>query len=118
MRNKRDNIPVVEEADDQGQGGGGFGRNPLADDDLTMATMFYARPVARLPAPPVEPVRKDAPRPTHYKVVSISLYNEDIDRIDRLVEALKAAGHTKANRSSLIRFAIDQVDITRMPKGY
>ena len=118
MRNRRDTSPAVDEAGDQGQGGGGFGRNPLADDDVTMANMFYARPVARVPAPAAEPIRKDAVRPTHYKVVSISLYNEDIDRIDRLVDQLKAAGHTKANRSSLIRFAIDQVDITRMPKGY
>jgi hypothetical protein len=116
MRNKRETSPVVDDSEEQGVGG--FGRNPLADDDATMATMFYARPVARVPARPAEPARKDAVRPTHYKVVSISLYNEDIEQIDRLVDELKAAGHTKANRSSLIRFAIDQVDITRMPKGY
>lgn len=118
MRNRRDTNPVIDETEDPGQSGGGFGRNPLADDDVTMANMFYARPVARVPAPPAERVRKETVRPTHYKVVSISLYNEDIDRIDRLVDELKAAGHTKANRSSLIRFAIDKVDITRMPKGY
>jgi hypothetical protein len=34
------------------------------------------------------------------------------------VKALKERGHTKANRSSLIRFALDQVDIEKMPRGY
>lgn len=59
-----------------------------------------------------------APDVNHYKVLSISLYNEDIERMDELVRELKTRGFTRANRSALIRFALDQVDITKMPKGY
>jgi hypothetical protein len=58
------------------------------------------------------------PKPTHYKVVSISLYLDDIDRIDTLVKELKRRGFTKMNRSALIRFAIDTVDIDKLPRQY
>ncbi len=57
-------------------------------------------------------------RPSHYKVVSISLYMDDIDRIDTLVKELKRRGFTKMNRSALIRFAIDTVDIDKLPRQY
>jgi hypothetical protein len=119
MRNRRDPTLVDAPAEPAAPSAaeGGFGRDPFAADDDMMKRLFYGTGNAPRVARPVEAPRKDL-RPTHYKVVSISLYTEDIDRIDRLVQQLKDMGHTKANRSSLIRFAIDQVDISRMPKGY
>ena len=57
-------------------------------------------------------------KPTHYKIVCISLYNEDIEHLERLVAELKRRGHTKANKSQLIRAALDQVDLSKIPKGY
>ncbi len=57
-------------------------------------------------------------RPTHYKIVCISLYNEDIERLEAMVAELKQSGHTKANKSAVIRYALDAVDIGKMPRGY
>ena len=57
-------------------------------------------------------------KPTHYKVVCISLYNEDIERLKGLVAELKRRGHTKANQSQVIRAALDQIDLEKVPKGY
>ena len=56
-------------------------------------------------------------RPTHYKIVCISLYNEDIERLEQLVTELKRRGHTKANKSAIIRAALDQIDLAKVPKG-
>jgi hypothetical protein len=56
-------------------------------------------------------------RPAHYKVICISLYTDDLERLDEMVEALKARGLTKANRSALIRQALEQVDLDKVPKG-
>ena len=53
----------------------------------------------------------------HYKVICISLYLDDLARLDAKVEQLKARGLTKANRSALIRFALDEVDLDKVPKG-
>ena len=61
--------------------------------------------------------REAAPKPAHYKVICISLYTKDLERLDELVDELKARGITKANRSALIRVALDQVDLDKVPRG-
>lgn len=103
-----------------------MGRDPLAADDEILTQMFYGKdaaaprstPEKKAPAPRRTNRRRAKKAPTHYKIVSISLYNEDIDRIDTLVSELKENGHPKANRSALIRYAIDTVDVSKMPKSY
>jgi hypothetical protein len=58
-----------------------------------------------------------ADKPLHYKVICISMYTDDLKRLDGMVDALKARGLTKANRSALIRYALGAVDVDRVPKG-
>ncbi len=82
-----------------------LGSNPLTDD--VMQTTFYRR----------MDLDAEADKPTHYKIVSISLYTEDIDRLNRMVAELKAKGHTKANKSALIRAALLQCDLDKVPKN-
>jgi hypothetical protein len=59
----------------------------------------------------------DRSKPTHYKVICISMYTKDLGRLDELVEKLKERGITKANRSALIRVALEQLDLDRVPRG-
>jgi len=54
-------------------------------------------------------------KPTHYKVMSISMYTEDIERLNELVKALKKRGHSRANKSMVIREALRQLDLQRVP---
>jgi hypothetical protein len=61
--------------------------------------------------------RKTEPKPAHYKVICISLYTKDLERLDELVDELKTRGITKANRSALIRVALDQLDLEKVPRG-
>ena len=56
-------------------------------------------------------------KPTHYKVICISMYTEDLKRLDTMVDSLKARGLTKANRSALIRYALSTIDLENVPKG-
>jgi hypothetical protein len=56
-------------------------------------------------------------KPAHYKVICISMYTRDLEQLDDMVEKLKAKGLTKANRSALIRFALAQVDLEKVPRG-
>ncbi len=69
--------------------------------------------------PPARRAKKvaAAPKPAHYKVICISLYTRDLDRLDELVDELKARGLTKANRSALIRVALDQLNLDKVPRG-
>ncbi len=63
--------------------------------------------------------RRTAPstdKPTHYKVISISMYTDDIARLDELVKEAKGMGHTRANKSMLIREALRQLDLNALPR--
>lgn len=62
--------------------------------------------------------RAPAPKPTHYEVICISLYKEDLARLDEMVKTLKEQGNRKMSRSALIRYALDTCDLDALPKGY
>lgn len=87
-----------------------LGEDPLSSDKL-LEQAFY-----RGPSGPSRPSTKD--KPSHYKVISISLYTEDLEKLETMVAELKRRGHTKANKSQLIRFALDSVDLDQMPRSY
>ncbi len=78
---------------------------------------FYTGSAPASTEPGQEPTAKRDAKPSHYKVICISMYTEDLRRLDGMVEALKARGLTKANRSALIRYALGEVDLDRVPKG-
>jgi hypothetical protein len=62
--------------------------------------------------PPTDPAK---PKPTHYKVICISMYTRDLEDLDAKVAELKRRGWTKANKSQLIRLALSQIDIDKLP---
>ena|SRR5258708_5362735 len=95
----------------------GLGAARVLDADEVQGVLsgaFYT------PAPIEPPARRHAKaeaKPAHYKVICISLYTQDLDRLDAMVDVLKSRGLTKANRSALIRAALDQVDLDKVPRG-
>jgi len=82
------------------------------DVDGVLSGSFYSPKPERAP----KPASEDG-KPTHYKVICISMYTEDLKRLDNMVDALKARGLTKANRSALIRYALSTVKLEDVPKG-
>ncbi len=62
-------------------------------------------------------MRRAIPKPEHYDVICISLYSEDLAELDAKVEALKANGHRRVSRSSLIRLALKHLDIDTLPRN-
>jgi len=102
--------------------GTGLGTARVLDGDEVEGVLsgaFYQPP----PSTPIESERvpkraqQDTPKPTHYKVICISMYTKDLDRLDHLVDELKSRGITKANRSALIRVALEQLDLDKVPRG-
>jgi len=82
----------------------------LPTDEHRDSGAFYATPE------PVAEEKRDG-KPVHYKVICISMYTDDLKRLDGMVESLKARGLTKANRSALIRYALSGVNLEQVPKG-
>ena len=86
----------------------------LDHDDVegVLRGAFYS-PVEQTPA-----VRqRRSSKPSHYKVICISMYTRDLAKLDEMVDSLKARGLTKANRSALIRYALSELDLDRVPRG-
>ena len=82
--------------------------DPLSDADLILRDDFYGRGPAERP-------KKGGPaRPTHYKVICISMYTRDLEELDAKVHELKRRGWTKANKSQLIRLALSQIDLDKL----
>jgi hypothetical protein len=96
--------------------------DPLEEADRILSEDFYgssrpepAQRPASGPSRAVAPRGKAKAKPTHYKVVCISLYTKDIEQLEETVAELKRRGYTKANKSQLIRYALSQLDIDKLP---
>jgi hypothetical protein len=88
--------------------------DPLSDAEPILRDDFYGRssddvPVSRRSG------KKTAERPTHYKVICISMYTQDLEDLDIKIGELKRRGWTKANKSQLIRLALAQLDLDKLP---
>ena len=100
-------------------GGQGLGQARVLDGDEVQGVLtgaFYQAPPesARMLKAERDGVKA---KPTHYKVICISMYTKDLEQLDQLVEKLKTRGITKANRSALIRVALEQLDLDKVPRG-
>jgi hypothetical protein len=94
--------------------------DPLSDADAILSEEYYGRRVRT--ADPVAGMSSAAPRrratgqlkPTHYKVICISMYTRDIEELEAKVAELKRRGWTKASKSQLIRLALSQIDLDKL----
>ncbi|HET6613474.1 MAG TPA: hypothetical protein VFG83_15860 [Kofleriaceae bacterium] len=89
--------------------------DPLADTDDILSDGFYGSRARPADTPPKPEKTKAKAKPTHYKVVCISLYTKDIAKLERTVAELKRRGYTRANKSQILRYALDQLDLDKLP---
>jgi hypothetical protein len=87
--------------------------DPLSDADAILSEEYYGRR-ARTEDDPPKKRAQTGPRPTHYKVICISMYTRDIEELEAKVAELKRRGWTKANKSQLIRLALSQIDLDKL----
>jgi hypothetical protein len=91
--------------------------DPLSDADAILSEEYYGRR-QRPDEPPVIGPRRRTPngqlKPTHYKVICISMYTRDIEELEAKVAELKRRGWTKASKSQLIRLALSQIDLDKL----
>ena len=89
--------------------------DPLSDADAILSEEYYGRRRANTGGDEDVPAkRRAAEKPTHYKVICISMYNRDIEELEAKVAELKRRGWTKANKSQLIRLALNQIDLDKL----
>jgi hypothetical protein len=95
----------------------------FADEEVVLRESFYrdesgpARPLAALGTDTKRRARPKQQKPEHYEIICISLYNEDLARLDEKVSTLKQRGHRRMTRSALIRYALDRLAIDDVPRS-
>jgi hypothetical protein len=67
-----------------------------------------------MPAPTNPAPEEEATKVVSYRVICISMFKEDLRELDEMVRALKARGIGRASRSSLIRYALREIDLDRV----
>lgn len=91
--------------------------DPLSDADAILSEEYYGRRLREPGDAADEPARRRVPgqaKPTHYKVICISMYTRDLEELEAKVAELKRRGWTKANKSQLIRLALSQIDLDKL----
>ena len=92
--------------------------DPLSDADAILSEEYYGRRARADDAAAGAGRRGRAAsgqvKPTHYKVICISMYTRDIEELEAKVAELKRRGWTKANKSQLIRLALSQIDLDKL----
>ncbi len=106
----------------------GLGEDPLAADPV-LETLYapsqqplrgaQAQPPAKAPPRPRGKRTKDRkplPEGQTYRLVTFSFYEEDVTRLDALLEQARKRGHKKVSRSQIVRLALRQVDLEKLPE--
>jgi hypothetical protein len=88
--------------------------DPLSDADAILSEEYYGRRSRAEAATAPRRATKGQPRPTHYKIICISMYTRDLEELEEKVAELKRRGWTKANKSHLIRLALAQIDLDKL----
>jgi hypothetical protein len=88
--------------------------DPLSDADAILSEEYYGRRARGDSPGGAERRRAGQVKPTHYKVICISMYTRDIEELEAKVAELKRRGWTKASKSQLIRLALAQLDLDKL----
>ena len=67
-----------------------------------------------VPPPPTEEDGENA----GFRRVNISLFPEDIELLDAMVRTLRKRGYRRVSKSQIIRYALQTVDLEKMPQSY
>jgi hypothetical protein len=99
----------------------GLGDDPLAGADVDpLAEHFYRRapPATATEKPKRAKVKGRQPlkEGRTFRLVTFSFYEEDVARLDALLEQAKKNGHKRVSRSQIVRLALRQVDVSDLPE--
>lgn len=93
----------------------GLGDNPLEDRD-PLVTTFYRAPEPAKGRGRRTKGRQPLKEGRTWRLVTFSFYEEDVRRLDALLNDAKRRGHKRVSRSQIVRLALRQVDLSSLPE--
>lgn len=100
--------------------GEGLGDDPLGPDPL-LETLYAPKEGVRGRKKRVASTtgrskeRKPLPDGQTWRLVTFSFYEEDVARLDALLEEARKRGYRRVSRSQIVRLALRQVDLGKLP---
>jgi hypothetical protein len=100
-------------------------RKPALGDDVLgeiqspeaiMRKHFYRKSEDAAPEPELPPA--DEEEDVRFRRVNISLFPEDIELLNEMVRTLRKRGYRRVSKSQIIRYALQTVDLGKMPQSY
>ena len=86
--------------------------------DAIMRKHFYRKseeasePESQLSPP------EDEEEDVGFRRVNISLFPDDIELLNKMVRTLRKRGYRRVSKSQIIRYALQTVDLEKMPQSY
>ncbi len=89
----------------------------LSLPEAIMRKHFYRKSEeAAAPEPQLSPA--DEEEDARFRRVNISLFPEDIELLNEMVRTLRKRGYRRVSKSQIIRYALQTVDLEKMPQSY
>ena len=97
----------------------GMGEDPLAHAGDPLIETLYGHAPARPRASrglPRAAGRQPLPDGRDWRRVTFSFYEEDVERLDALLDEARRRGYRRVSRSQIVRLALRQVDLSGLPE--
>ncbi|MBM4281679.1 MAG: hypothetical protein FJ137_13280 [Deltaproteobacteria bacterium] len=96
----------------------GLGDNPLADParDPLLDAFYGPGPAKRATKKKRGKGRQPLKDGKTFRLVTFSFYEEDVARLDKLLQEARRRGHRRVSRSQIVRLALRQVDLSQLPE--
>ena len=89
----------------------------ISSPEAIMRKHFYRKSEETVePEPHFPPV--DEEEDAGFRRVNISLFPEDIELLNEMVRTLRKRGYRRVSKSQIIRYALQTVDLEKMPQSY
>ena len=89
----------------------------ISSPEAIMRKHFYRKSEETVePEPRFPPV--DEEEDAGFRRVNISLFPEDIELLNEMVRTLRKRGYRRVSKSQIIRYALQTVDLEKMPQSY
>ena len=99
----------------------GLGEDPLGKEEMArdpLVEHFYQKAAPDKDKP--KRARANGRQPLKdgrtFRLVTFSFYEDDVARLDALLEVAKQHGHKRVSRSQIVRLALRQVDVKDLPE--
>jgi hypothetical protein len=92
----------------------------IPSPEAIMRKHFYRKSeeVVEPEEPEGQPQPAEGEEDAGFRRVNISLFPEDIELLNEMVRTLRKRGYRRVSKSQIIRYALQTVDLEKMPQSY